>query len=339
MMTRNAIAPLVLLAAVAGCAGNPGGTNATNKEGEKAPPSAADVFQKPTPTEAAHDPRVMTLKATTDRITAALTTVRDRLKDMKTALETKSESETDLLKVAGDLKTLTGQAREDCDAIIRTAKDLREALLDAPRGYAVAAELYRGRAARLTDPTFRDVNLRMADEFDRLAAVTPQRVELTDRFIVQLADVQEFLAQADRCLGDTKTALEILTAGPSPVTVTAGSKAFRRHLEQFLALIEEYQQKLLAPPPVQPQQPKPKPESKSEDAATPPVSWARPGCPRPERLIELDVPAGVTRFHRYYCPECRELHVAGYTAAPGRPGYAQLSHTATGTSETRAGDE
>ena len=63
------------------------GTNATNKEGEKAPPSAADVFQKPTPTEAAHDPRVMTLKATTDRITAALTTVRDRLKDMKTALE------------------------------------------------------------------------------------------------------------------------------------------------------------------------------------------------------------------------------------------------------------
>ena len=87
----------------------------------------------------------------------------------------------------------------------------------------------------------------MADEFDRLASDVPRRVSLTTTFIENLVETQEFLSETDRCLGDTKVALAILSSGIEPPVVSKESKVFRERLEQFLGVVDEYQSKLLSP--------------------------------------------------------------------------------------------
>lgn len=315
----------VMLAALAGCNRKPTANPQAEKTNEK-PPTAADTFEPPSPVGAENDGRVLTLKATTERITAALTGVRDRLKDIQQALEVKAKTESDLARVAGQLKTLTGRAREDCDAILRAAEDLQANLPAAQKGYAQTADFYRERAAGYRDPSLKAINLRMADEFERLAAATPHRVRLTERFIAQLVEVRLFLAQADQCLGDTKTALEILSAGPTPVTVSAESKAFRRHLENFLAVIEDYQQKLLAPPP----------EGTSWDRTTPP----RPDCPPPPPFTDAALvtdPNAPARnvYQPYRCEKCGRLHVGVYRVSPDDPIFARTSGSYTAVGHER----
>ncbi len=331
MSVRTTLLALVTLSVTTGCNTKTTPTEPAKSDAAPSPGvTAADVFKRPAPTEAAHDPRVITLKATTERMTASLTVVRDRLTTMRAALDTKAETESDLNKVASELKTLTVQARDDCDAIMRSTKDLKAELAIAKKGYAHTADLYRDRAETLTDPALKNVQLRMADEFDRLALATPQRIELTDAFLVRLAEVQDFLAQADRCLGDTKTALDILSAGPTPVRVSAEGRAFRRHLETFLAVLDDYQRKLLAPPPVRPIPPRP---ADSNTNKTEPVSLTKrnwkgvtgggslPDCPLPPRQPDLSIVANPNApsadvYRTHYCDVCQTYHVTRYPVAP-----------------------
>lgn len=310
-MTRRLVLVSALpLIATLGCGPVPGPTPAT----QKAPPSPKEVFEKPAPTDVTHDPRVITLMHTTDRITAALTAIRARLKDLKAALDTKAATEADLAKAATLLKTLTTQAREDCDAILRTAKDLRTELPLARKGYAATAELYRDRAATVKDETLKAVTLKMAAEFDRLAADSPRRVALTDEFIASLIPMQEFLAEADRCLTDTKTALAILSAGAEPVRVSEEAKVFRRQLEAFTAVLDEYQQKLLGSAPPTPAAPT---DVDPWASPTPATDRCPPGkTPKGATLVSDPSRPGKEICQPQYCEVCRSYHVRTFRVAP-----------------------
>ena len=269
------------------------------------------MFEKPAPGGAGDDPRVIALQAATERITSSLTAVRGRLKDLRSRLDTKPQTEQDLAKAAAELKPLTVQAREDCDAILRAATDLKTELRTAAKGYSVTADLYRERAETIKDPSLKAVQLRMADEFDRLALDVPRRKRVAEEFIARLATMQDFLAEADRCLADTKTALAILSAGPEPVKASEEGKAFRRHLEQFLAVLEEYQSQLLPARPA---------SSKPTGTAWDLVTSPRPDCPPPPPPSDLKLSApgspgvGITR--PYQCPHCKEYHVGAYRVEP-----------------------
>lgn len=294
--TLTALVAPVLLLAAAGCV-----EPALKAEQQSPPRQPADppssrpqaaggsterVFERPAPTEAADDPRVVSAQAAAERITGLLSAAHGRLTEMRSALGAKAATEADLKTAAETLKSLTTSARADCDGIARAARDLRSELRYAARGYEAAGELYRERARTYREPALRGVTVRMADEFDRLAADVPRRARLTDEFLGRLADIQEFLAEADRCLSDTRAALAILSAGPDPVRVSPESKVFRQQLEVYLGVVSEYQKRFLAPPPAAP------PAGKGPDVAPAPVT-PPPGAEpiqvvrRPPRVTEV----------------------------------------------------
>lgn len=279
-------------AAFAGGCADPKGPPAP--PGVTAEPTAADALKKPMPTSAADDPRVVQARTAADAVTRTLATIRERLAAHRASYDQKVAAETDLRTVVTRLLPLATAAREDCDAIHRAVLDLRIEMRYAQAGYESAAQLYRQRADAYTDPDLRAVTAGMAAEFARLAAAVPSRRAVLNKFHWKLCEVGLFLADTERCLRETDAALAILTAGPDPavLSVSDHAKAFRKQLEQFIAVTEEYRAKLLnpaAPPaPATDADPGP-PEPPAESApplppvvpkvVVPPMPPARPPLP------------------------------------------------------------
>ncbi|MBI1213771.1 MAG: hypothetical protein GC190_20110 [Alphaproteobacteria bacterium] len=241
-----------------------------------------------------------------EAIGKSLETIRKRLQDLRVAFETKADTEKDLRAVAEMLKPLIHAARDDCDMVIRAAKDVRAQLPFTLAGYQTAAASYRQRADGFSDPNLKAVSLWFAGEFDRQAADVPRRTKLTETFIVRLEEVQTFLAETDRCLGDTAMALSIFAAGNGAPETSFAGKVFRKRLEQFIAVVFEYQETLLDKPeprvrevpkeePMEPET-KPAPQETiitSTEKAPSPVPQkddSLPASPRPVQVSERSGP-------------------------------------------------
>jgi hypothetical protein len=255
-----------MLIAVGGCALDRPPTHSA----PRAPTATESAFARPAPVRVGQDARVIALDTLTARMEAALRAVHARLANLKTALQGFGANESDLQQVIGALRPLAASARDDCDAILRTARDLKVEFRFARAGYTAVSELYRERATLQRAPELRDVTLKMAAEFERLSDEVPRRTKVTERFIEQLVELQDFLAATDRCLSDTGAALSILSAGPEPITVSAESRVFRHQLEQFLAVLDEYQGAFRARPATPPASASPEPSPTPPGPAAPP---------------------------------------------------------------------
>ena len=88
----------------------------------------------------------------------------------------------------------------------------------------------------------------MPKQFDLLAGDTPRRLELTDKFLVQLDDAQSFLAETERCLRDAETALAVFSGGGRMPKVSPDARAFSHRLGEFISVVLEYEAKLLDNP-------------------------------------------------------------------------------------------
>jgi len=259
-MVLSALAMLLL--AAPGCvktegtqpAGSPAEAQDAAASKDASSPTPEEAFRPPAGTAAGDDPRVAAAQSASDAIAESLEVIQQRLTDLKEAYETKADTEQDLRDAAERMKPLLASARSDCDAVMRAAKDVRFQLFYAGAGFANAAVSYRQRAEGYADPELKKVTLELAEQFDRHAADVPRRMELTDSFIAELVEVQQFLAETDRCLRDTATALSIFSAGnDEEPKASFGGRVFRRRLEQFIAIVFEYQEKLSKrPPPVAP---------------------------------------------------------------------------------------
>lgn len=219
------------------------------------------VFASPAPKSAGDDPRVEEPRSKGDAISASLAVIHEHLKDLETAYRDKAKIEGDLKKVAEQMQPLIEAARSHCDAMRRAAEDLRFQISLVPDGYTSAAATYRQRAAAYLDPDHRSINLKIADEFDRLAVATPKRLEAIEGFLVELHKAQVFLSDTDRCLKDAAAALAVFSAHGTVPEVPVDAKAFSYRLGQFINTALEYEEKLLQKPP---KPPEPPPAEKAE---------------------------------------------------------------------------
>ncbi len=214
----------------------------------------------PIPEGARDDPRVAGSDSMGDAIAHSLAVIHKRLGDLQAAYLERARIEGDLKEVAENMRPMIESARAHCDAIRRAAKDLKVQLPIAQAGYASAASSYRQRAEAYRDQALKEMNINFANQFDVLAADTPRRLELTDKFLAQLDDAQAFLAETSRCLRDAETAFTILSGGGKMPKVPPDLKAFSRRLDEFIGVVLEYEDKLL-------DKPRPKPSSASVNGA------------------------------------------------------------------------
>lgn len=259
---------------------------------------AAETFQPPSPEGAGNDPRVAGSGAAGDAISASLAVIHERLRDLDSAYRDKGRIEGDLKDVAERMRPLIAAARSDCDEIHRAATDLRSQLPIAQAGYASAAVSYRQRAEGYREPDLKTITLGVARRFDWLAADTPRRIALTERFLQELDDTRAFLAETERCLRDTETALAIFSGGAKLPPVSADGRAFSRRLGQFIAVVLEYEEKLLKTPPTTPQaggaaeDPNQPASATPEAEASPPPDAASEEAREPEPASEAEPPPG-----------------------------------------------
>ncbi len=214
----------------------------------KESPKTAEVFAPPSPQNASTDSRVLQGGSASEVLGTQLNTIRTRLADLKTAYDTRGETEGDLLQATDRLKSLAALARADCDLILRVARDQKTELPHHKRSYEATAEYYREKGRKYKTKEFQSLNLEFAEKFEKLAEDIPRRRRLTDAFIEQLMDLQEFLAETERCLADTKVALSILSIGSKEIKLSGETKHFRQHLETFLSAVDEYQRRFFEMP-------------------------------------------------------------------------------------------
>lgn len=259
-------------------------TRQASKGSAKADAPPGGVFDPPAPMGAAEDARTIAAQAGNEKLLGALGMVRERVKAIRDSLEQRRAVETDIVKVVEGLRTATMKAREDCDTVLRAARDLRSELKLARRSYEAMAERYRDQARSFRDPRFRDAESGQAEEFERLASDVPRRIRLTDRFIEQVTESQDFLAETDRFLGDTKVALTILSVGPEPYKPSAEAKYVRSQITIFLETMEEYQRKFFEFPkgdsPKVPEGPAPKSDEGKQ--SSPPPTPKDASVPKPD---------------------------------------------------------
>jgi hypothetical protein len=208
----------------------------------------ADVFRSPAPGDAEDHPGVAGAGSAGDAISASLAVIHERLRELQSAYRDKGRIEGDLGEVAGQLRPLIAAARADCDAIRRAAGDLLEQLPLAEDGYASAGASYRRRAEGYRDPGQKAMTLGFAAQFDALAADTPRRMALTERFLEELDDTQAFLAETERCLRDAEAALAIFSGGARMPAVSTDARSLGHRLGQFIEAVLDYEKKLLETP-------------------------------------------------------------------------------------------
>jgi hypothetical protein len=226
------------------------------------------VFAPPGPGHAGQTPQGIESRSKGDAVSDALAVIHDQLQDMKAAYRDKAKIEGDLKQVAEQMRPLIEASRSHCDAMRRAAEDLRVQLPLARDGYASSALSYRQRAATYQDPHFREITLKLADEFDRMATETPKRLEALEGFLKELRDADVFLSETDRCVKDTAVALEIFSAHAKAPEVPVDAKAFSYRLGQFINTALEYEDKLLQKPPKPPEAPP------AKEPASPPARAA-----------------------------------------------------------------
>ena len=226
------------------------------------------VFAPPGPGHAGDTPPVIESRSKGDAVSDALAVIHDQLQDMKAAYRDKAKIEGDLKQVAEQMRPLIEASRAHCDAMRRAAEDLRVQLPLARDSYASSALSYRQRAATYQDPHFREITMKLADEFDRMATETPKKLEALEGFLKELRDADVFLSETDRCVKDTAVALEIFSAHAKAPEVPVDARAFSYRLGQFINTALEYEDKLLQKPPKPPEPPPAKkPESPPARAA------------------------------------------------------------------------
>lgn len=219
-------------------------------------PTTREVFAPPAPQNASTDSRVLQGGSASEALGTQLSTIRTRLADLKTAYDSRGQTEGDLLQATDKLKSLAVLARADCDLILRVARDQKAELPHHKRSYEATAEYYREKGRKYKTKEFQSLNLELAEKFEKLAEDIPRRRRLTDAFVEQLLELQEFLSETERCLADTKVALSILSIGSKEIKLSGETKQFRQHLETFLSAVDEYQRRFFempAPPIEQPQ--------------------------------------------------------------------------------------
>jgi hypothetical protein len=217
------------------------------------------VFEAPAPQGAADDPRVAGPASTGDAISASLYQISSRLNRLEGVYEAKAWMGGDLGEVAARMRPLVETARADCDAIKRAATDLKVQLPIAQVGYGSAAASYRQRADGYKDRNLKEVTLKLADNFDRLAADTSRRLDLTERFLKRLGDLEGFLAETERFLRDAEAALAVFSGGGKMPQISPDGRGLTRKLGEFITVVREYEDKLLERPTSPPVDAVPKP--------------------------------------------------------------------------------
>jgi hypothetical protein len=216
----------------------------------KAPESTlhAETFRTPAPKDAGDDARVKESESAGDSISASLAVIHERLENLQHDYDEKAAVEGSLKDVANEMRPLIEAARNHCGALERAARDLKIEFPHARQAYLTAAASYRERAEAYRDPEFKAITLRLADEFDRLAEDTPRRLAVIELFLEELAKTEVFLAETERCVRDTSTALALFSARGKVPPVPADAKAFSYRLGQFIEAAHRYEEKLLEKP-------------------------------------------------------------------------------------------
>lgn len=206
-----------------------------------------EVFSPPAPSTPADDPRVIQGKTASKVIEAALDKVRQRVTAIRSKLEVKA-SPNDMGAVVAELLEMTDAGRADCDAVQRAAEDVRTELWHAQEGYEAAASAYRARARGYREPFYRSSAEQMAEQLDQLAADTPRRIQVTERFIAEVTKAKRFLAETSQFLRLTESAVAILSVAPEAPRPSPKAEFIRSYLGQFLDAIERFQGDLLKAP-------------------------------------------------------------------------------------------
>lgn len=209
---------------------------------------ATDQLPAPVPEGARDDPPVAASRAAGDAFSASLSEIHMRIRNTVASYRDMGPVAGDLRAASVRLRPLIASARADCDAFRRAAKDLKVQLPIAQAGYVTAAASYRKRAEGYRDPSLRSMTLGFAAQFDALAADTPRRLELTDRFLAHLDEDEGFLSEADRCLRDAETALAVFSGGGHAPEISDDARSLAVRLGEFVSVVLEYEEALLQPP-------------------------------------------------------------------------------------------
>lgn len=279
-------------------------TTQTAEKEKKGDGLMKEAFAPPAPSTPADDPRVVQAKSSSEAITAALASVRQRLTAIRGRLEIRP-SENDLAAVVAELKSMTAAARSDCDAVLRAAEDLRAELLYAQESYENAAASFRSRARGYKEPLYQSSTEQMAEQMDRLAEDTPRRAQVAERFIAEVVKARRFLAETNKFLHQTDAAVSMLSVAPDAPRPSPKAEHIRSYLGQFLDAVERFQAELLKAPwskPAEaktvtpPAKPEPVEKAAPEGKEKPPAADTRESkplgpTPAPEQVPEKPKPA------------------------------------------------
>ena len=202
------------------------------------------IFQKPSPSSAIQDPRVLSALDSTRSMEHALSVIHERFRTINDSYELRQSTNTDLKAVIAEMKPLVKAARTDVMYIMQSAQDMMAELPHNKLSLEATAKLYRQKAITYRDPALRKITEAVADEMERLENDVPRKMRLTADFILELTNVHSFLAETDRCLNDTATAMQILTAGNDEPKGSIEGIAFRIRVKQYMTILDEYGKKL-----------------------------------------------------------------------------------------------
>ncbi len=236
------IAAILCLAAAIGVLGSFGRSIIASGGTDKSAKSdiVTEAYSKPIQSEAAHHPSVIAAIAFDQKLGASLAAIQKRLAKSKLTLDEKVGIETDMLKAIDLLLPLADDARNDVDAVIRVAEDIKFELKFAQKQHHATAELFRDRANDTATDQMRSINMQSAEWFDALAADVPRRQKLTDEFISELAVLRREVTDCARTLRDLKTAALATTAGPDPLPLSSEGRTFHQQVEKFLTVLKRY---------------------------------------------------------------------------------------------------
>lgn len=210
--------------------------------------SVRQVFQKPSPSNASQDPSVIAALESTKSLERTLSVIYERFKNISGSFEQQEITNTDLKKVIEQMKPLVKAARADVTTLLHAAQDLMTELPHTKLSLEATARLYRQKSITYRDQQLRKITDTMANQFERLENDIPRKMRLTSDFIIELTEAHLLLAETDRCLNDTATAIQILTAGNNAPKPSQEGIAFQYRVKQYMTVLDEYRKKLATIP-------------------------------------------------------------------------------------------
>lgn len=216
----------------------------TTKQAASAKNSVRQVFQKPSPSNASQDPSVIAALDSTKSLERTLSVIYERFKNISGSFEQQEITNTDLAKVTEQMRPLVKAARSDVTTLLHAAQDLMTELPHTKLSLEATGRLYRQKALSYRDQELRKITETMATQFERLENDIPRKMRLTSDFIIELTEAHLLLAEAERCLNDTATAMQILTAGNNAPKPSQEGIAFQYRVKQYMSVLDEYGKKL-----------------------------------------------------------------------------------------------